>query len=285
MELRSTVAERIGAAIMMFGLQTSVAHAENFAFALNGVDVTISGPIKQDELEANEPFYTFVQRIAGELNGQMVGAFGGSEAPALNVEFVYLPLVSNDPDIEQLCAASRCTEVHSRIVSPWLGLSVDATSQPVVNAIVVWNERGFLLDQARINGSVAHDALTEAPLTEAPLTEQEWKQALGTYEKDVLLAASPEARAAALETLSNSMPADLFWLFSHAWQSTLAPFEISVDRDLETFLGLVGPRYAAIVEVLIARGLEESSPAKSYASILDLQPVMDPLTLAVERLH
>ena len=81
------------------------------------------------------------------------------------------------------------------------------------------------------------------------------------------------------------MPPDTYWLLSHAWQSTLAPFEVSVDHDLETFLELVGPRYADIVCALVRRGLDETIPPDSYVSIQDLQQFMDPGGLEVETLH
>ena len=261
-------------------MQTTGAHGGDFAVTLHGISIEVRGPIEQSEFPGHKPFAAFLDQIAAQLNKEVAANFGSLQAAKLEVEAIYLPVVSDDPSAKALCDELQCAVSASRIVSPWLDLDLEAGARPLVKATVVWNERGFLLDQARLSGQVSSDAL--AP---TPLSQSEWKNALALYEKEVLLAPSPEARAAAKAQLEATMPPDTYWLLSHAWQSTLAPFEVSVDHDLETFLELVGPRYADIVCALVRRGLDETIPPDSYVSIQDLQQFMDAGGLEVETLH
>lgn len=244
---------------------------------LSDLEVRIVGPVDTGSMVAGEPFFDFANNVTAQIRRKVEDSFGSDGGAEVHITFIYTPLFLRG---EAINTAEHPQQTRDRkITSPWLALWIEGGAKPIVNAVVTWNEREMLLDQVRLAGA---DIESTGPLPSLTLTE--WQAAVRLYEAKVLLAASPEARSIALEELATAMPPDLFWLLTHTWQSTLAPFEMGAIDDLSGFLKFVGPQYASIVDTLIARGFSDA-PAETYTTIHDLARVMDTGRLKVEALH
>jgi hypothetical protein len=203
-------------------------------------------------------------------------------SPEAELVFVYRPLVgSANAKIEAPCALESLQSSDSRhLDSPWMQLMSSRSPKIAVHAVFVWNERQFLLDQALMSG---------APVSSTnrlvSFDERSFGKFVQDYTNSVLLAPSPEAQAAAKANISKRLPVEIFWLFRHAWQSTLAPFSMEVDHALKTTVERSTIGYITLTKLLFDQSFTSLKTELDYKNVLDLRDIFALDQYQINRLH
>jgi len=162
--------------------------------------------------------------------------------------------------------------------SPWVQLTLSRSPKQTFQAVFLWDERQILLDQALLAGASLPPAFQSIP-------DQVFERYVQDYADSVLLASSPEERARAQEGIAARIPADILWLFRHAWQSTFAPFSMEARHALGLTLKRAAPAYIALVEALAARSLAQDRQEERYRTILELQDIVDLSAYRIDSIH
>jgi hypothetical protein len=234
----------------------------------------------------NPHFRSFITSVTEHVLSKFAGAMPCQEnldnKPMINLVFVRLPLVvSKDRPIAPAPSLNTSqSEVTSRLDSPWATLTIRRSASPQVRAVFIWNERQFLLDQALMSG--ARVSPTD-PLV--PIDDNIFGQYVQDYTDSVLLAPSPEARSAAQASIAKRLPAEILWLFRHAWQSTLAPFSTEVDHAMTATVERTAIGYTNLTKTLVDQLFASVKTEIGYKSILDLKNVFTIDQYRINQLH
>jgi hypothetical protein len=177
------------------------------------------------------------------------------------VKFAYLYFTV--PGDDQRLAAVRTLEALPsdvcRISSPWIDIIVEREPVPSVRAIVRFNERQLLADQAVLEGS------RNVPSGVAmPLKQSEFEQYAFEY-SDSTTRINP-----AKKPIEERLPPDLLWLFRRAWQSTRGPFSAEAYIAMEKAMTTGADGYTKIVIVLIDQCFSSEGVDVQYNNILDV---------------
>ena len=134
--------------------------------------------------DVNDPhFRSFIITVLGHVLSKSLEEIPfkkkSDNEPMINLVFVRLPVaVSGKRPIPLVPSPSLGvpkSELVCRLDSPWVKLVIRQSATPLVQAVIIWNERKFLLDQALLSGE-SHSLIT--PLM--PLTKSLFMQ----YAKD-----------------------------------------------------------------------------------------------------
>jgi hypothetical protein len=181
--------------------------------------------------------------------------------------------MNNDYTIPAI-TSTRLSAVNCRIYSPWIDLIVDrgvkrpsdrSDRKPVphVLAIVRWNERQLLADQAMLAG------VKNVPLNRPmPLNPRELGHFITEYERSELLGKS------AAKPIEERVPPDLLWLLRRSRQSS--PFTSAVHDAMDKVTANEG--YTKLVLALIDRCFAASASGKymdiPYIGMVDDDPIL-----------
>ena len=147
-----------------------------------------------------------------------------------------------------------------RITSPWIDLAFERKPVPWVRAVVRWNERQLLVDQAVLEG--ARKVPTGVAM---PLKEREYMRFA-----DWEYARTEIDREPAVKPIEERVPPDLLWLFSRAWHTTKAPFDGYAARAMGHAMEQNAEGYTKLVTALIDRCFASDGTAIHYNNILDV---------------
>lgn len=199
----------------------------------------------------------------------------------INLVFIRLALtMPKDKSIPTLDTSKSLKFSDARLVdSPWLKISSFPKSSTLCG-VFLWNERQLLIDQALMSGSTLSDVKSSIPFSGRQLD-----RFVRDYTKSVLLAPSPEDRSVAQNEISRRLPAEVLWLFRHAWQSTLAPFATEVDHALRTTVQMSTDGYINLSKVLIDQFFASKTTENRYESIFDLKKLIDLEAYQINELH
>jgi hypothetical protein len=201
--------------------------------------------------------------------------------PEIKLVFVYRPLVTSpNSSIKEPFELKQPPNTFKQLDSPWAKLAISSSPKLVVNAMFVWSERQFLLDQAVLSDASASIA---NPLL--PIDDHIFGGFLQDYTDSVLLAASPEAKAAAQVSMAKRLPPEINWLFRHAWQSTFAPFSMEVDHALRATVQRGELSYAELTNVLVDQLLSTTKSQYCYSSVVDLPEIFTIDKYKIYQLH
>jgi len=147
-----------------------------------------------------------------------------------------------------------------RISSPWIDLAIERKPIPWIRAIVRWNERQFIADQAVLAG-----VKKVPPGVAKPLTMREYGRLDGEY-------SSLEQSERYGKLIEEHMPTDILWLLRNAKQrvpfSTQRPFFTSDYAKVAVKKG--ADSYTKLVLALIDRCFASNNGANlQYDNILD----------------
>lgn len=230
----------------------------------------------------DSPFKNYVTAISQYLlpkiseMSQCKGELQGNSE--VKIFFVYRPLIAAKIAPFQL---ERMQSGSTKYLdSPWVKLAIGSSPKPFVQAVFVWSERQFLLDQALLSGAEASS--TEIPL---PIDDKLFKKFVKDYTDSVLLSVSAEAKTAAQNSISKRLPPDILWLFRKAWQSTFIPFFIEVDNALASTIQLAEIEYTNLTTTLINQSLTSKNTEICYRSILNLNDVFTVHKYRINKLH
>jgi hypothetical protein len=199
----------------------------------------------------------------------------------LSLLFIYRPLIT--PAGKARVAPGpepRRPPEAFHLDSPWVQLTISRSPKPTIHAVFLWDERQVLLDQALLAG-----ASLPSPPAPQSLSDQVFERYVQDYADSVLLAPSPEERARAQEAIAARIPADVLWLFRHAWQSTFAPFSMEARHALGLTLKRAAPAYIAMVEALVDRGLAATGQEERYRNLLELHGIVDVSAYRIDSIH
>lgn len=240
------------------------------------------------ETIANSHFKRFVSTlsnyIANKINEKEECPQTSTPDGTIILSFVYRPLITNTKPYSAPTFPSEFDKKTSnicRIDSPWVKLSLSYVPQLTLNAVITWNERQMMVDQAVLNG--ADMPPPGSPI--APIEDTLFEKYITDYSNTVLLAASPEARVTAQTNIEKRIPSEVLWLFRHAWQSTFAPFSMEARHALGTLQEKAEPHYILLAETLVSRCFESANVNETYKSILELSKIFNVDIYRIETLH
>jgi hypothetical protein len=207
--------------------------------------------------------------------------------PEVKLVFIYRPLVASTKSlIKEPFELKQPPDAFKYLDSPWAKLAISSSPKLLVNAMFVWSERQFLLDQAVLSdASIINPLLPITSDTGKAIEAYVFEQFLQSYIDSVLMAASPEAKNLAQANMAKRLPPEVYWLFSHAWQSTFAPFQMEVENALRATIqrGEVG--YAELTNVLVDQFLSTTKPKVCYSSVVDMQEIFTTDKYKINQLH
>jgi hypothetical protein len=266
---------------------SSTQSCKNMQTSIKIIDESGGKRISGTSLEtlADSPFKTYVTTVSQYVlakAGEVPQNNGASKSrPEVRLCFVYRPLIRTNEKVGSPPSLDRIESTGSSYLnSPWAKLAISQSPKFVVQGIFLWNERQFLLDQALLSGARA------APTEDlASFDRNVFGQFVQTYKNSVLLAASPEVRSAAQDSISRSWPVEVLWLFRNAWQSTLSPFSGEVDRALRFTIqhGAIG--YTNLTKTIVSQFLTSAKTEMYYKNVLDLKGLFTLNSYRINRLH
>lgn len=230
------------------------------------------------------PFKNYVTTISKHVSAKIdeISQCHGDlkSSPEVKLFFVYRRLITFTTAPVAPFNLERTQSNGTRnLDSPWVKLTFNRSPTLVVSAVFLWNERQFLFDQALMSG-------IRAPPTNPllPIDEPIFREFVQDYTDSVLLVPSP-ARPAAQASISKRLPPEILWLFRHAWQSTLAPFSVAVDRALGFAVGRGASGYTDLTKALVDQFFASAKTEIRYESVLDLKNVFTLDQYRVNRLR
>ena len=174
-----------------------------------------------------------------------------------------------------------------RISSPWIDLAIERKPIPWIRAIVRWNERQFLADQAVLAGMLNVPPSVAKPLTNAeyghfvseykkrelcqptvkPLLDGENISSIKVYSTHSLFFCGPTEEPIA-EPIEEYVPSDLLWLFRRFFSSGRGGYSAYIPKEIKE---KNAEDYTKIVLALIDRCFASNDEANlQYDNILDI---------------
>lgn len=217
--------------------------------------------------------------LASRLGPSTPGFPSGAGPADLSLLFISRPLIipAGAAKVAQRPGPPRPPGA-GHLDSPWVQLTIGRSPKSTLQAVFLWNERQVLLDQAQLAGAT----LPPGPQS---LSDQVFEHYVQDYADSVLLAPSPEERVRAQDSIGQRIPADILWLFRHAWQSTFAPFSMEARHALGLTLKRAAPAYIALVEALVDRGLAQDLQEERYSTLRELQGIVDVSAYRLDSIH
>jgi hypothetical protein len=233
----------------------------------------------------NSPFKTYVTTVSKHISTKVKEMAqcqeGLKSQPKIELFFVFRPLVTSVQSSGTPFDLKREKSNPSRSLdSPWVKLTKSRSSQLGVTAVFVWNERQFLIDQSLMSSAKASPAQQLISID-----DRIFGKFVQDYTNSVLLASSPENKAAAQIAISKRLPNDILWLFRNAWQSTLAPFSTEVDYAFRTTIQRGASGYTDITNTLVDQFLGSTKTEVRYKSVLDLKDVFNISKYRINKLY
>ncbi len=147
-----------------------------------------------------------------------------------------------------------------RISSPWIDLAFERKPVPWVRAVVRWNQRQLIVDQAVLEGARNVPAGVAMPLNQSEFTQ---------YSFDYSHLRTGNKRVAG-HPIEGRVPADILWLYRRSWQSTTVPFGSLAMSAMDHAVETGAERYTKLVIALIDRCFASDGAEIQYKSILDV---------------
>jgi hypothetical protein len=201
-----------------------------------------------------------MEHVAGQLSKERACIDSAESKNRSLFQFVAWPLLGLDGRYPGPVLKSDAPGPGScRISSPWVDIVFERKPVPSIRAVVRWNERQMLADQAVLVG------IKNVPTGVAiPLTGGEFWSSVNAYTGVELLYRPAE------KPLEDIIPPDFLWLLRHSFQTTVVPFDRSVLLGMKTTLEKGSDSYTHIITALIDRCLSSKGMDLHYNSILDV---------------
>ncbi len=174
------------------------------------------------------------------------------------LQFVRWPLSYRDGPRTPVESLDARPSNGCRIISPWIDVAIERKPVPWIRAIVRWNQRQFLADQAALAG-----AKNVPPGVARPMTGSEFYHFAFDYSDSEILG-KPTARP-----IEERVPPDLLWLLRRSRQNTFVPFPVHVVGSMATVVEKGTEGYTKLVIALIDRCLAFGRADIRYNSIFD----------------
>jgi hypothetical protein len=262
----------------------SARNCKNMQTSIKIIDESAGKKLSGNSVETlqNSPFKTYITTVSEHVFAKidkMPQCRGNvKNPPTVELFFVYRPLITEG--VAQFTLEPMTSNGARNLDSPWIKLTLSGESKLTAKVAFIWSEQQILLDQALLAGIRASPGKKLLPIS-----NDVFAKFLQDYTDSVLLAASPEARKAAQNSISERLPIEILWLFRHAWQSTMTPFATEVDYALGIALQRASIGYTDLTKTLVDQFLESVKIKESYESVLNLKDVFDLDKYRVNQLH
>ena len=216
-------------------------------------------------------FKLFVESISTYLGQKLPLAnacqTGGKHASEINLIFVRLPLVTSGesplappPKLSSPGHADAC-----RLESPWVNFYIRHGELPRAEAIFIWSERQFLVDQYLY--SHPH---SKAPSALMPFLPSVFYHYASDYSAAKFLRTQPHQPSQT--TNKGDTPADLYWLFKESPQVSFMPFSEAARVMMKTKISDARSKHISMITYLIDNCLRSTRRSfYYYSTILELQ--------------
>jgi hypothetical protein len=166
----------------------------------------------------------------------------------------------------------RPTISGCRISSPWIDIAFERKPVPWIRAIVRWNERQLLTDQAILAGAKN----VPQGIPKLLKTQRELADLMGEYGLSVVppifhSQTGPVSPPPATKPIEERVPPDLLWLFRHSEQNDSEYFRFFqyVDSSRRKAMTKGAENYTKLVNALIDRCFASDGANLQYSNILD----------------
>ncbi len=226
----------------------------------SGPETTLSAA----DLPSEPHFRAFVTAVTAHVAARMARdklcVDGADSKNRSLLQFVNWPLTtSGNQPLASLPSLDAPSADGCRISSPWIDLVVERGPVPWIRAVVRWNPRQLLADQAVLVGA------RNVPQGVAmPLKSSEFGQYAQDYANSEILG-QPAAKP-----IEARVPSDLLWLFRASWQSTRGPFSGAVSASMNIAMKKSAERYTQLVIAVIDRCFASNGATIQYHTILDV---------------
>jgi hypothetical protein len=243
-------------------------------YSLQIIDDSASKTVLTSTKAVNDQYFrSFIDSLSAHVLSKFEGAppcqrQADSES-RINLVFVRLPLVTSGdepiappPLLPQSLSGDGC-----RLDSPWVKLLIHPTDGVKVDAVFIWNERQFLLDQLLL--SEKHDPSPSSLMSIPNSLFEQYAQEYAAAE----ISHSPKSSRSDVN-LAGRIPEDILWLFRHAWQSTRGRFSGIARSAMKATLEKSGDGYTRFVMTLFDQCFVCQVEEQQYANILDVVDVI-----------
>lgn len=216
----------------------------------------------------NDPnFRSFIMSMTDYIASKFSGTTP-CKGSLINLVFVRLPLVTSGdssiappPTLKVSSANLNC-----RLDSPWVKFAVRRSNSPLVDAVFIWNERQFLLDQVLLSGD--RPSVSEPLL---PLSNSSFERyALDYGESEVEGIPSVDSVGT---VITERIPADILWLFRNSPKTTFIPFSSVAHSQMQEILKSGTNGYTSFHKVIIDQCFSAEKTDIHYKNILDLNKI------------
>ena len=153
-----------------------------------------------------------------------------------------------------------------RVTSPWIDLVYERKPVPRINAVVRWNARQFLADQAVLAGVRNVPKGVAMPLA----ADEFWPIVIG-YESEILKKHERVQPIVIQQEIEPELrvPPDILWLFHHTMYGRNLPFGWWMEGPMDRTIKKNAENYTQLVTALIDRCFASDKADLRYNSILD----------------
>ena len=155
-----------------------------------------------------------------------------------------------------------------RISSPWIDIVIERKPVPWIRAIVRYNERQLLADQAVLEGARNVPSGIALPLTVSEFdryADLEYARTEIHYFRLRRLVTKP---------IEKRVPPDLLWLFRRAWQNPDSRFSSPALASMRQAMKIGADGYTKITTALIDRCFDPDGADIHYDNILDIDDLV-----------
>lgn len=265
---------------------TTICNPKDYAIQIIDQSVTKQPGVSVEQVN-DQYFRSFITSVKDHVLSKFVRAMpceeNSNNESMINLIFVRLPLVTsgNEPLAPAPSLDAPQSDLTCRVDSPWVHLMIRRSTNPLVRAVFIWNERQFLVDQVLLSGGESH-SLT-MPLI--PLTNDLFEQYARDYADSEILRLPRGEHSQPTTPISERIPADVLWLFRNSQQSTRGPFSDIARSAMKTTLERATEGYTNFVMVLFDQCFASSNSEQFYKSILEVQDVIPLEEYQIQRLN
>ncbi|WP_374334330.1 hypothetical protein [Leeia sp.] len=222
-------------------------------------------------MSGDKNYRAFVTSIAGHIADHMkkAGACNVREKgeKASLIQYLKWELVVSEGEPKYLPVLGVGPARGCRLKSPWLDMAFEGGKNPRVRAIVRWNYRQVLVDQAILHGAMGTSSIPSGAAM--PINADEYRRLISIY-ADAHMGRTPDEKF-----LESNIPPDVLWLFRRAAQNQFPAFEGNAAESMDIAMGLIAERYTELVKAMVDRCFERDGIVIRYTNILDAQGMVD----------
>lgn len=231
-------------------------------------NTTWSGPettLSAARLPSDPDFRAFVttvtQHVAARLASDKLCIDSADSRKRSLLQFIAWPLATaGDAPPDKVPALGAWPSGGCQITSPWIDIAFERQPVPWVRAVVRWNPRQLLADQAVLTGAKNVPTGVAIPLKQSEF----WNSAAQEYVKSEI------HRSSAAKPIEDRVPTDLLWLFRRSPQSTFHSFGSGALQTAFTAMEEHVAHYTRLVTALIDQCFASDQAAIHYNGILDV---------------